>query len=56
MELSPRCKEWGDLMKGMCEPAPEAKEGEFWIGKFIFKFHFSPRIFPFLLFQINQFC
>ena len=30
MELSDRCKEWGDLMSGMQFKAPEAGAGDWW--------------------------
>ena len=38
MELSPRCVEWGNIMTAMQTEAPEAKEGEWWIGKFFYPF------------------
>ena len=30
MEMSPRCVEWGDLMRGYQVPAPEARAGDWW--------------------------
>ena len=30
MELNAKVREWGDLMRGFQEPAPEAAPGDWW--------------------------